>query len=280
MAIRRRQGSPSQLQCTGLMQQERRSAQRTLCDAHLCCSSLVPGKLRSMYCSPVSARSRPSTWCWLNVASRTWQRHQGQGLDGVIIRVRVRARMIVADSRHASDAPEQAQADDKFTSSRLSYRGDAITLPRYVKVHHRAQLIKLSLVGCTAGLNVARRSCDAASVLQAVCFSVCIVGLAAQLPQSRILVVCMSCADALQMTSITRTFGFRVMVPFVGSRLPPIRLSSVDFPMPAGKKSTFAMDRGMRGQQGPTGPLARLLHYAIFVTRESLHSGCHWLLAP
>ena len=41
--------------------------------AHLCCSSLVPGKLRSMYCSAVNARSRPSTWCWLNVASLTCQ---------------------------------------------------------------------------------------------------------------------------------------------------------------------------------------------------------------
>ena len=29
------------------------------------------------------------------------------------------------------------------------------------------------------------------------------------------------------------TFGFRVMVPFVGSRLPPMRLSNVDLPMPA-----------------------------------------------
>ncbi len=32
-----------------------------------------------------------------------------------------------------------------------------------------------------------------------------------------------------------RTFGFRVMVPLVGSRLPPMRLSSVDLPMPASR---------------------------------------------
>ena len=25
-----------------------------------------------MHCSGVNARSSPSTWCWLNVASRTW----------------------------------------------------------------------------------------------------------------------------------------------------------------------------------------------------------------
>jgi hypothetical protein len=38
---------------------------------HLRGSSLTLGNMRIMACSGVSARSSPSTWCWLKVAIRT-----------------------------------------------------------------------------------------------------------------------------------------------------------------------------------------------------------------